>query len=652
MNKLATPPTMKDLHTEKPSASVHQLKSKDAEAHEQRKLAKEKADKRNFSRTLAKRQQAAERIASATEELGSGVSEATSAVDQLNKAMDSISAGATQASAAAQQSQRAAESLLKGAQLSSSAAQQSLTKSDSIQSLVRTTTLEIDKLITAVGVASEKNVDSARMISELEKQANEIGVVVKTVAGIADQTNLLALNAAIEAARAGEHGRGFAVVADEVRNLAEVAEKSAREISDLIKNIQTDVNSVSKDTETAGIKAKEEVEKGKLITKQLLQIENDMKVVQEGASLINDRSREMSAAVEQFRGGTEIVASAAEEAASAAQEASSSTNEQQKALKDIQSATDELSQMAEDLKHNTDSTKSSESMAACAEELSATIQQANSSAQQIMAAISQIAKGAEQQGKATEESSAALRQIDKNTSDIGSKAAVSLEKVNLLQGLLSENKSSVDQLIVGVGAAAQASKGSAKNVAALQVRIRQIDKIVDAIANTAMKTDMLAVNGGIEAARAGDFGKGFAVVASDIRSLATDSSSNAEKIKDMVRNIQDQVQTIVKDIMEVGESAEREVQNAKKSTANLLQIEGDMQEVQKGVDAIAKSTEEAATAVSQATKGVEQISSAAQQASSAAQQAASAAQQQGRGMQELAKAVEEIAALADELQNA
>lgn len=651
MNKLATPPLHKEPSVQKTPASVHPLKAK-TDSFDQKKLAKEKMDKRNSSRTLAKRQQAAERIASATEELGSGVTEATAAAEQLSKAMDTISAGATQASAAAQESQRAAEALLKGAQSNSSAAQQSLSKCDNIQALVRTTSSNIDKLISAVGVASEKNVESAKMIAELEKQANEIGVVVKTVAGIADQTNLLALNAAIEAARAGEHGRGFAVVADEVRNLAEVAEKSAREISDLIKNIQTDVNVVSKDTETAGVKAKNEVDKGKAITKQLFNMEADMKVVQEGALVINDRSREMSAAVEQFRGGTEVIASSAEEASAAAQEASSTTTEQQKALNDIQSATDELGQMAEDLKHNTDSTKSSEAMAACAEELSATIQQANSSAQQIMAAISQIAKGAEQQGKATEESSAALRQIEKNTSDIGSRAGASLEKVDLLQTLLSENKTSVDELIRGVSEAAHASKSSAKSVAALQTRIRQIDKIVDAITNTAMKTDMLAVNGGIEAARAGDFGKGFAVVASDIRSLATDSSSNAEKIKDMVRNIQDQVQVIVKDILEVGESAEREVNNAKKSTENLVLIEGDMFEVQKGVKAISGNTEEATAAVQQALKGVEQISSAAQQSSSAAQQASSSAQQQGRGMQELAKAVEEIAALADELQNA
>jgi methyl-accepting chemotaxis protein len=132
----------------------------------------------------------------------------------------------------------------------------------------------------------------------------------------------LALNAAIEAARAGEHGRGFAVVADEVRNLAETAEKSARQIRELIGNIQTDVKLVAQDTEKSGVTAKEEVEKGKVITKQLVQIENEMKVIQEGTQAITDLSAEMSSAVEQFRKGTDVIAAAADEASSAANEAS------------------------------------------------------------------------------------------------------------------------------------------------------------------------------------------------------------------------------------------------------------------------------------------------------------------------------------------
>ena len=90
------------------------------------------------------------------------------------------------------------------------------------------------------------------MIGELERQSEEIGKIVHAVTRIADQTNLLALNAAIEAARAGEHGKGFAVVADEVRNLAEISEKSARGIQEVVNEIQNQVKVVAGDTEAAG----------------------------------------------------------------------------------------------------------------------------------------------------------------------------------------------------------------------------------------------------------------------------------------------------------------------------------------------------------------------------------------------------------------
>jgi methyl-accepting chemotaxis protein len=162
----------------------------------------------------------------------------------------------------------------------------------------------------------------------------------------------------------------------------------------------------------------------------------------------------------------------------------------------------------------------------------------------------------------------------------------------------------------------------------------------------------LAVNGSIEAARAGDFGKGFVVVATDIRNLAHDSAENADRIKDLVKAVQDQIGVVGRDLDEIVGAANVEVEKAKASTANLILIETDILDVEKGANEILAASNEIAAAIGQIKKGIEQISAAAQEADKAATEAASAASQQAQGAEELAAAIEEIASLADELQSA
>jgi methyl-accepting chemotaxis protein len=91
-----------------------------------------------------------------------------------------------------------------------------------------------------MGQIAEKVQETAKTVESLGARSDQIGAIIGTIEDIADQTNLLALNAAIEAARAGEQGRGFAVVADEVRALAERTTRATREIGEMIKAIQNE----------------------------------------------------------------------------------------------------------------------------------------------------------------------------------------------------------------------------------------------------------------------------------------------------------------------------------------------------------------------------------------------------------------------------
>jgi methyl-accepting chemotaxis protein len=269
-----------------------------------------------------------------------------------------------------------------------------------------------------------------------------------------------------------------------------------------------------------------------------------------------------------------------------------------------------------------------------------------------MAALEQIRKGAQVQAAGTTESSAAIVQIEGGLEAAQSRSKLAGEKVGAIKGLLDVNKKSVDGLIKGIYAAAEASRGSLKQIKDLELVSRRIDKIVDAITAVSMQTNMLAVNGSIEAARAGEYGKGFVVVATDIRNLAHDSAENADRIKDLVKSVQDQISVVARDLDEIMASASAEAEKAKSITASLLATETDIQAVDDGAREILAAANEISVAIAQVKTGIDQISAAAQEAEKSVTEAATAAKQQAKGAEELSAAVEEIASLADELQSA
>ncbi len=173
----------------------------------------------------------------------------------------------------------------------------------------------VNETIEGINRIADIVMKSSDTIKTLGRSSHEIGEIVKVINDIAEQTNLLALNAAIEAARAGEQGRGFAVVADEVRKLAEKTTKATKEIETMIKNIQIDTQGAVESIEEGA----KEVEKGKELAgkagKSLDEIIEDVEKVAEVINYLAAASEEQSSTSEQISRNIENISNVTNQSA-------------------------------------------------------------------------------------------------------------------------------------------------------------------------------------------------------------------------------------------------------------------------------------------------------------------------------------------------
>lgn len=245
-------------------------------------------------------------ISTSAEEMAAGSEEQSNQTNEVAAAMEQMTATVADTT----------KNILK----TNDAAKESKDFASNGQSIIESSIIGMKNIEKVVKQASD-------IMFKLGKSSEQIGQIVQVINEIADQTNLLALNAAIEAARAGEHGRGFAVVADEVKKLAERTTVATNEIADMVNKIQLDSNNAV----SAIQKGNDEVSSGmSAVTtagESMLKIVESSDKVLEISSQVAASSEEQSATIEQISRSVESINSVTHEAAQAVQQVAGATND-------------------------------------------------------------------------------------------------------------------------------------------------------------------------------------------------------------------------------------------------------------------------------------------------------------------------------------
>lgn len=207
----------------------------------------------------------------------------------------------------------------------------------------------VDQAIQRIHLIQEETAVTATVVNELGNKSHEIGEMVSMITNVAEQTNLLALNAAIEAARAGEHGKGFAVVADEVRKLAEQSAQAANKVNHLILEIREEID-----------ESVEAISKGNLSVEEGIRLVNEagssFRIIASAVNKVTADITEVSDGVEQISADAQLIVQTidltteiAEQSAEHTQTIAAAAEEQTASIEEIAAGSDTLAQMAEDL---------------------------------------------------------------------------------------------------------------------------------------------------------------------------------------------------------------------------------------------------------------------------------------------------------------
>ncbi len=264
----------------------------------------------------------ATQLATAAEQSSNVSDETTNAIDEQRRQIEQVATATQEMNNTASEMAEGADQALREIQHSDDEAKRVREISDKNRSTIEQLAHEIQ--------------GASQVIDQLSENSSNIGGILDVIRGIADQTNLLALNAAIEAARAGEQGRGFAVVADEVRTLASRTQESTEEIQDMIENLQNDSKRAVEVMNRGREQAELSVQQSDEAAQALQSITESVHQASDSSNHIANAAQEQSRTAHDISERLESIVSIAEQTASGSKQTAQASNEVAKLADELQ----------------------------------------------------------------------------------------------------------------------------------------------------------------------------------------------------------------------------------------------------------------------------------------------------------------------------